>query len=192
MARISRIGFGQVQPNHLSAPRDGRVYAQLPADDTVFTDGILEQGMFVKYDYATNKVNLSGEGEWMLVYNQEKLYDERKQNHKDYVMRADDFTDGTMVPRVFGTVVGDIMTINTIGKYNPDYSGTFNGFGAQAGKTFRGGSAGEQIVEGSKLTVDPTTGYLHVDSSATDFVWTVAKVYTMADGQPGIKIQRIK
>jgi hypothetical protein len=58
-------------------------------------------------------------------------------------MRADDFTDGTMVPRVFGTVVGDIMTINTIGKYNPDYSGTFNGFGAQAGKTFRGGSAGE-------------------------------------------------
>ena len=111
MARISRIGFGQVQPNHLSAQRDGRVYAQLPADDTVFTDGILEQGMFVKYDYAANKVNLSGEGEWMLVYNQEKLYDERKQNHKDYAMQADDFADGTMVPRVFGTVVGDIITV---------------------------------------------------------------------------------
>ena len=28
---IKRDGYGQVEPNHLSAPRDGGVWAQLPA-----------------------------------------------------------------------------------------------------------------------------------------------------------------
>ena len=30
MATIKRVGFGQVEPNHLSAQRNGQVYAQLP------------------------------------------------------------------------------------------------------------------------------------------------------------------
>ena len=30
MAKIERIGYGQVEPNHLSAQRTGQIYAQLP------------------------------------------------------------------------------------------------------------------------------------------------------------------
>ena len=30
MANMKRIGFGQVVPNHLSAQKNGKIYAQLP------------------------------------------------------------------------------------------------------------------------------------------------------------------
>ena len=87
MADISRKGFGQVEPNHLSGIVEGRIYAQLPADNTVFTSKILEQGTFAKYDMEHGKVNLAGDGEWMLVYNEEQKYDERYQMHRDYAMK---------------------------------------------------------------------------------------------------------
>ena len=51
--------FAQVEPNHLSAPRDGGVYAQLPADESI---KVLEQGMIVKYDMVAGKVALTGNG----------------------------------------------------------------------------------------------------------------------------------
>ena len=70
-AKYPEVGFGQVEPNHLSAQYTGQIYAQLPADPSI---EILEQGQFVKYDYAKGLVNFTGEGEWMLVYNEIKLY----------------------------------------------------------------------------------------------------------------------
>ena len=70
-AKYPEVGFGQVEPNHLSAQYTGQIYAQLPADPAI---EILEQGQFVKYDYAKGLVNFTGEGEWMLVYNEIKLY----------------------------------------------------------------------------------------------------------------------
>lgn len=75
-AAYVEFGYGQVEPNHLSAQRTAQIYAQLPADPSI---DILEQGQFVKYDYAANDngiglVNFTGEGEWMLVYNEIKLY----------------------------------------------------------------------------------------------------------------------
>jgi hypothetical protein len=70
-AKYPEVGFGQVEPNHLSAQYTGQIYAQLPADPAI---EVLEQGQFVKYDYAKGLVNFTGEGEWMLVYNEIKLY----------------------------------------------------------------------------------------------------------------------
>ena len=70
-AKYPEVGFGQVEPNHLSAQYTGQIYAQLPADAQI---EMLEQGQFVKYDYAKGLVNFTGEGEWMLVYNEIKLY----------------------------------------------------------------------------------------------------------------------
>ena len=70
-ATYPEVGFGQVEPNHLSAQYTGQIYAQLPADPSI---EILEQGQFVKYDYAKGLVNFEGAGEWMLVYNEIKLY----------------------------------------------------------------------------------------------------------------------
>ena len=65
------MGYGQVEPNHLSAQRTGQIYAQLPTASDI---EILENGQFVKYDYANNQVNFTGAGEWMLVLNEIKLY----------------------------------------------------------------------------------------------------------------------
>ena len=74
-ASYVELGYGQVEPNHLSAQRTAQIYAQLPADPTI---EVLEQGQFVKYDYANGLVNFTGAGEWMLVYNEIKLYREHQ------------------------------------------------------------------------------------------------------------------
>lgn len=69
------MGYAQLEPNHLSAQRNGQIYAQLPAAASI---DVLEQGQFVKYDYAEGEVNFTGAGEWMLVYNEIKLYREHQ------------------------------------------------------------------------------------------------------------------
>ena len=74
-AEFVEYGYGQVEPNHLSAQRTAQIYAQLPADSAI---NVLEQGQFVKYDYANGLVNFTGAGEWMLVYNEIKLYREHQ------------------------------------------------------------------------------------------------------------------
>ena len=74
-ASYVQYGYGQVEPNHLSAQRTGQIYAQLPAAADI---DVLENGQFVKYDYANEAVNFTGAGEWMLVYNEIKLYREHQ------------------------------------------------------------------------------------------------------------------
>jgi len=110
----TRKGYGQVERQHMAAPHNGQIYAQLPAlgaDGKPITQ--LENGQFLKYDYAHGKATTSGDIEWFLVYNEEKLYDERRQNHKDFAMKASDMSDGVIYPRLLRTFVGDIFTTNT-------------------------------------------------------------------------------
>ena len=123
MATITRKGFGQVEPNHLSAQRIGQIYAQLIADSNL---NIIENGMFLKYDYENRKAiaDSTVEGEWLLVYNEEKLYDPRKQGHKYWAMQKDDYVDKEMVPRLFKTNIGDIFTTNTLGANTSDSATT--------------------------------------------------------------------
>lgn len=83
-------GYGQVEPNHLSAQRTGQIYGQLPANKNI---NLLENGQFVKYDYAAGdlgEVDFVGKGEWMLVYNEIKLYRE-EQGDCEFAMRKDDY-----------------------------------------------------------------------------------------------------
>ena len=80
-ATFVTTGYGQVEPNHLSAQRTGQIYAQLPAASTITQ---LENGQFVKYNYEQGVCDFAGPGEWMLVYCEEKLYDPRAQMHKDF------------------------------------------------------------------------------------------------------------
>ena len=96
-AAYVEFGYGQVEPNHLSAQRTAQIYAQLPAAADI---EILENGQFVKYDYAANdngigEVNFKGAGEWMLVYNEIKLYrdhpDGTKQWDCEFAMIKDDY-----------------------------------------------------------------------------------------------------
>ena len=162
MAKITRIGYGQVEPNHLSAQRTGQIYAQLPAVESI---EVLENGQFVKYDYASNKVNFTGEGEFMLVLNEVKLYDERE-TYKDFAMKKANYVGGVMVPRVFKTNVGDIYTTNMI-------------------------DSAIEVEVGTKLAPG-TNGVLTTAGNDAEMIWKVVKVYTMADGQAAVKLQRIK
>lgn len=162
MAKITRIGYGQVEPNHLSAQRTGQIYAQLPAVESI---KVLENGQFVKYDYASGKVNFDGEGEFMLVLNEVKLYDERE-TYKDFAMKVENYVGKVMVPRVFKTNVGDIYTTNMI-------------------------DSAIEVEVGTKLAPG-AEGILTTAGDNAEMIWKVVKVYTMADGQAAVKLQRIK
>lgn len=165
-----RKGYGQVEPNHLSAQRTGQIYAQLPANSTI---KVLENGEFVKYDYANGEVNKTGDGEWMLVFNEVKLYDGRE-TYKDFALKATDAVNGEIVPRVFKTNIGDIYTTNMLEK-------------ASEGKDAKVELTDLEV--GDDLGIDDN-GYLKKDESS-DIQFKVVKVYTMADGQEAVKIQRI-
>ena len=168
---MKRIGYGQVEPNHLSAQRTGQIYAQLPANEDI---EVLENGEFVKYDYASNEVNKTGAGEWMLVFNEIKLYDGYRETYKDYAQRVLDSSDGKIYPRVFKTNVGDIYTTNMIEK-------------ASEGKGKE--TSFDDLAVGDTLGIN-ANGYLEKDASS-DIKFKVAKVYRLADGQDAVKIQRI-
>ena len=166
MALLVKQGFGQLEPNHLSAQRNGQIYAQLPCESSM---EVLQNAQFVKYDYAEGEVNFTGEGEWMLVYNEVKLYDPRH-SYKDFALQKKNCVGGEMVPRVMKTMVGDIFTTNLV---DPK------------------GKSGALAVK-DKLVVGADTGILEYSAAPGEgMVWQVAKVYTMADGQPAVKIQRI-
>ena len=162
---FNKIGYGIVEPNHLSAPRDGGVWAQLPAAANITT---LENGMFVKYDYANGVCNFSGEGPWMLVFNEEKLYDERYQMHRDYAQKVTDYYDGKMYPRVFRMSVGDIFTTNMFAKNT----------------TLK---VGDKVVPGT----DGILALVGANESPKGVIFQVVKEYTLPDGQPAVKLQCI-
>ena len=228
-------GYGQVEPNHLTAQSTKAIYAQLPAKKDIT---ILENGQFAKYDMQNECVDFNGDGEWLLVYNEVKLYrdgqvdaefaliadnyqarvyspssgegkdaqsryyngKDDKQNDIEDVTAAPDMyephynedpfhfeqaykhkmmyelgggTDAksakvnSMVPRLFKTYVGDIFTTNML--------------------------KDTEIALGDKLTPGASNGILAKDGAdSADMQWKVVKIYTMPDGQPGVKLQRIK
>lgn len=109
-ATYPEVGYGQVEPNHVSAQYTGQIYAQLPADPSI---EVLENGQFVKYDYAANNngvgfVNFTGKGEWMLVYNEIKLYREGQWDcefamlRDNYQARVYSPLDGTVMQEMYG------------------------------------------------------------------------------------------
>ena len=104
-ATFVQYGYGQVEPNHLSAQRTGQIYAQLPAAANI---DVLENGQFVKYDYANKQVNFTGAGEWMLVFNEVKVYRE-DQSDADFAMIKDNY-----VARVYSPIIdkGSNVTAN--------------------------------------------------------------------------------
>lgn len=190
---IKRVGFGQVEPNHLSAQRTSQIYAQLPAKSDI---SILENGQYVKYDYAKGEVNFTGNGEWMMVFNEVKLYDDKwRESYKDFAMIKDNYTAGSddithdglgpfkgqMVPRVIKTNVGDIYTTNAVGDANTSGKAEYPGIALKVGDF---------------LKVNTTTGFLVKDEAAEasteSMLWQVVKIYTMADGQPAVKVMRVK
>ena len=207
---FTRNGYGQVEPNQLSAQKTGQIYASLPLASDV---DILQNGEFMYYDYKSGTVTADGEGEPMLVFNEVKLYEPFWQtSYKDFAMiRVGDnyvtsrlatagYGDGAetkgvtpnpghsdwqagyrmdgIAPRLFKTNVGDIFTTNMVE--------TGNEITYSQGDTLKLKKVPKAADKTGNTLVLSKTG----DIDALEFV--VAKVYTMPDGQQGLKLQRIK
>lgn len=201
-----RIGYGQVERQHMAAPHNGQIYAQLPAlnaDGTPITQ--LENGQFLKYDYANGKAGIGtpGDGkEWFLVYNEEKLYDERYQNHRHFAMKAADMSDGRIYPRLLRTFVGDIFTTNTFKGVSgtvTDKEGKITDIPDLAVNDYVViGNDGwlTKYVKGSGDPDMPTTGIVfQVVPHFTQMnlpAGTTAPDYTLPDRQWAVKLQRIQ
>ena len=205
---FKRNGYGQVEPNQLSAQKTGQIYASLPLASDV---DILQNGEFMYYDYKSGTVTANGKGEPMLVFNEVKLYEPFWQtSYKDFAMiRVGDnyvtsrlatagYGDGAetegvasahsdwqagyrmngIAPRLFKTNVGDIFTTNMVE--------TGDEITYSQGDTLKLKKVSKAADKTGNTLVLSKTG----DIDALEFV--VAKVYTMPDGQQGLKLQRIK
>ena len=198
-AKFVTLGYGQVEPNHLSARRTGQIYAQLPADESI---EVLENGQFVKYDYATGKVNFTGAGEWLLVFNEVKVYGDRETD-ADFAMKKSDYN-----ARVYSPVGQNSSDLVTYGDYTGEakYEGTDTAYQMKMPAY----SYPQNMPEGTKMvprclktnemdimtlnTIVGDDGYLTktAGANAGNMKWVVSKVYTMPDNQPGVKVQRIQ
>ena len=165
MAKLDKKGYGQVEPNHLAGQKSGAIYAQLPAANSI---SVVENGMFMKYDYAKGECNLNGDGEDMLVFSEVKLYDPTHSN-KDFALKTADSVDGKVYPRLMLTFPGDHFTTNLV-----DLTSVA---GSRKGKYLKVVN-GILTEQGSK----PEEG----------MVWQVAMETTLPDGQPAVKVIRVR
>ena len=171
----TRKGYGQVERQHMAAPHNGQIYAQLPA-----------------LDASGNAIT--------------QLENERRQNHKDFVMKASDMSDGKIYPRLLRTFVGDIFTTNTFRT-----ASTTSGNSKTYGNTVTGPddtitipniAIGDYVVindegwlEGVGSTLPETTGIIfQAVPHFTQMGMAVADrpAYTLPDKQWAVKLQRIQ
>lgn len=214
-------GYGQVEPNHLSAQRTGQIYAQLPVKADI---DMLENGQFVKYNYKDGVVDFDGAGEWMLVFNEVKVYREGLSD-ADFAMLKDNY-----VARIYSPIDGDPSKMEQQTQIR-DYSGVVTPADPyevdSTDNPFRATwdySGPKKMPEGTKMvprvfktnvgdiyttncimadsapalgaTFAPTAsgenaGYLAAAESG-DMLWQVVKVYDLGDRQRAVKLMRIK
>ena len=206
-------GYGQVEPNHLSAQRTGQIYAQLPADPEI---KMLQNGQFAKYDYAKGLVDFSGEGEWMLVFNEVKVY-------RDFQYDADfAMINRNYIAKVYNPVGADDKDAGRTRDYSDivapadpyEVDSTEDPFAKAMIKSGPG-----MMPEGTRMVPrlfktnvgdifttnlidveEPELGMILsprdadgiLEEGEGDMQWQVVKIYTMPDHQKGVKLMRIK
>ena len=210
---FTRVGYGQVEPNQLSAQKTGQIYASLPLDDKV---KVLQNGEFMYYDYASGKVtadpkNAKASGEPMLVFNEIKLYEPFwRTSYKDFAMIrvGDNYVTSKLATEKYGS--GSLNKGATIAPAHTEYGYRMNGIAPRLFKTNIGdiyttnmvdlGDNDKEYAVGDflapKKNAESNTLVLtKVESGAVDteaMLWVVVQVYTMPDGQDGLKIQRVR
>ena len=208
-AKFVKVGYGQVEPNHLSAQRTAQIYAQLPAAEEI---EVLENGQFVKYDYASGTVNTTCKtGEWMLVFNEVKVYRAHEADC-DFAMIKENYVARIYSP--MGDVTGYANARNyegVVNAYEHDITSTTNPFVIEqrgvetkmpegtvmvprvfktnVGDIFTTNTIDEETLEVGDILTPNASGYLAKGEG--DMKWQVVKVYTLADRQPAVKIMRI-
>lgn len=210
MANFTRIGNGQVEPNQLSGIKTGQIYASLPLDTDVT---VLQNGEFMFYDVASGKVTASEDAkitEPYLVYNEVKIYEDYLSRKDFAIYRVGDnyVTNPALVGRITsanadGTTYGDgALTVGV--DANPEhteYGYRMDGIAPRLIKTNIGDiyttnmvKTGVEYAIGDILSPvkNDETKTLQLEKSEDGAIkFVVSKVYTVADGQPGLKLQRI-
>ena len=208
-AKFVKVGYGQVEPNHLSAQRTAQIYAQLPAAEEI---EVLENGQFVKYDYVSGTVNTTCEtGEWMLVFNEVKVYRDHEADC-DFAMIKENYVARIYSP--MGDVTGYANARNyegVVNAYEHDITSTTNPFVIEqrgvetkmpegtvmvprvfktnVGDIFTTNTIDEETLAVGDILTPNAKGYLAKGEG--EMKWQVVKVYTLADRQPAVKIMRI-
>jgi len=223
MANFTRNGYGQVEPNQLSAQKTGRIYARLRLDEEV---DVLQNGEFMYYDYANGTVNcgktadattgtVATKGEPMLVFNEIKLYEPFwRTSYKDFAMirvngrdaqgnvvKGENYVTSGLATETYG----DGATTSSVlpDPAHTEYSYRMDGFAPRLFKTDVGDIYTTNMVKtGVEYKVGDTLTPVKNDSSKTlvlektsapvGMLWQVVQVYTMPDGQPGLKLQRVQ
>lgn len=205
MADFTRNGYGQVEPNQLSAQKTGQIYASLPLDASV---NVLQNGEFMYYDYKSGTVTADATvGEPMLVFNEIKLYEPYWQtSYKDFAMIrvGDNYVTSRKATEAYGENT-DKQQAATINPAHTEYGYRMDGIAPRLFKTNIGDiyttnmvkvGTGIEYAVGDLLkpVKDTTSNTLVLEETVdtTGMLWQVAKVYTMPDGQPGLKIQRVQ
>ena len=205
-------GYAQVEPNHLSAQRTGQIYAQLPAAANI---DVLENGQYVKYDYENGVVNFSGKGEWMLVYNEIKLYRDG-QDDCEFAMVKRNYAANVYSPST-GVLTEDaksrdytgivaptdpysldatedpfhIYSQNEVALMPKDTTMVPRVFKTNIGDIYTTNCiADAEVALGDILSPRAADGILSTEGDGS-IQWQVVKVYTMPDYQKGVKIMRI-
>ena len=202
-AQCVQFGYSQVEPNHLSARRNGQIYAQLPAAADI---DLLENGQFAKYDYARGVVDFNADaGEWLLVFNEVKVYEDY-QTDADFAMKKGNYqalvynalgdsgyyhyntqNDGVNTAEVDPntTVNGGMMPANTtmVPRLLRTQPGDIMTTNCIVDKY-------EDLAVGQTLKFG-ADGYLAKAGTSTQ-EWVVVQKYNMPDLQPGVKIRRVK
>ena len=203
MAAFTRNGYGQVEPNQLSAQKTGQIYASLPLAAEV---KVLQNGEFMYYDYKTKTVTADATvGEPMLVFNEIKLYEPFwRTSYKDFAMIrvGDNYVTSKLSTDRYGSGAGNKGA--TINPAHTEYGYRMDGIAPRLFKTNIGDiyttnmvKTGVEYAEGDLLkpVKNEDTHTLVLEKASGDetgMLWQVGKVYTMPDGQPGLKIQRVQ
>ena len=213
-AKYVEYGYAQVEPNHLSAQRTGQIYAQLPAASDI---EVLENGQFVKYDYEKGLVNFEGKGEWMLVYNEVKLYRD-EQDECEFAMIKGNYGAKVYSPstgevadagksRDYSDIVAPadpyslhatedpfhIYNQNTVALMPENTTMVPRVFKTNVGDIFTTNCLAEVAdLKVGTLLAPGEKGILNTAAEDAEMVWQVVKIYTMPDYQKGVKVMRIK
>ena len=211
-AAYVEYGYAQVEPNHLSAQRTGQIYAQLPAASSI---DVLENGQFVKYNYADGLVDFEGEGEWMLVFNEIKLYRDG-QDDCEFAMIKRNYRAGVYSPstgvltdeaksRDYTKIVAPadpysldatedpfhIYNQNEVALMPEDTTMVPRVLKTNVGDIFTTNCMNVAEPAVGDVLAPGAKGILEAAGEDAAMKWQVVKVYTMPDYQKGVKIMRI-
>lgn len=173
MARLEIKKYAQVELNNVAFRRDGRIEAQCKLNENDFATNPAENGMILMVDKANNEIVTPGTGKgkdlpYALHYSSEHMYDERANSLKDFALFP-----GTFLPRMGYLSVGDLFTTNCV-------SSEMDIDALKAAPTLYGAPSDDGSI--AITTAKPSA----------DLILKVVKVYTMPNGEPGLKFQVIK